>query len=140
MSKRGAKKRKSVLPGEIDHLAEALRLIDSFPPLESLDEIQDKYIRVMRTGIATTPQEERMLAEIEDFRSKGIMIEFPSDIADVMTASDYFEVAVTRRIVNGKRSTWYFRLTFWAGYSASQIAQRGRLLLPNRWRYPREKY
>ncbi len=57
-------------PGEIDHLAEALRLIESFPPLESLDELQDKYIRVMRTGIATTPQEERMLAEIEEFRRK----------------------------------------------------------------------
>ncbi|MBJ7283373.1 MAG: hypothetical protein JHD40_09755 [Acidimicrobiia bacterium] len=57
-------------PGEIDHLAEAVRLIKSLPPLESLDELQDKYIRVMRTGIATTPQEERMLAEIEEFRRK----------------------------------------------------------------------
>ena len=70
MSKRRSRKSKSVPPGEIDHLAEALRLIETFPPLESLDELQDKYIRVMRTGIATTPQEERMLAEIEEFRRK----------------------------------------------------------------------
>jgi|GEM_PF-6363343 len=42
MSKRLARKSKSVPPGEIDHLAEALRLIETFPPLEFLDELQDK--------------------------------------------------------------------------------------------------
>jgi len=131
MSKRRSRKSKSVPPGEIDHLAEALRLIKTFPPLESLDELQDKYIRVMRTGIATTPQEERMLAEIEEFRRKGIMIEFASDIADPMTASDDLEEAVGRRIVNGKRNTLFFRFTFWVGYAARLIFNRSRSFL---WR------
>ncbi len=131
MSKRRARKSKSVPPGEIDHLAEAVRLIKSLPPLESLDELQDKYIRVMRTGIATTPQEERMLAEIQDFRRRGIMIEFASDIADPMTASDDLEEAVGRRIVNGKRNTLFFRFTFWVGYAVRLIFNRSRSFL---WR------
>lgn len=118
-------------PGEIDDLAETVRLINSLPPLESLDELQDKYIRVMRTGIATTPQEERMLAEIQEFRRKGIMIEFASDIADPMTASDDLEEAVGRRIVNGKRDTLFFRFTFWVGYAARLIFNRSRSFL---WR------
>jgi len=86
---------------------------------------------VIRTGIATTPQEERMLAEIEEFRRKGIMIEFPSDIADPMTASDDLEEAVGRRIVNGKRNTLFFRFTFWVGYAARLIFNRSRSFL---WR------
>ena len=131
MSKRRSRKSKSLSPGEIDDLAEVVRLIDSLPPLESLDELQDKYIRVMRTGIATTPQEERMLAEIQEFRRKGIMIEFASDIADPMTASDDLEEAVGRRIVNGKRDTLFFRFTFWVGYAARLIFNRSRSFL---WR------
>lgn len=140
MSKRRARKSRGVPPGEVDPLAEAVRLINSFPPLESLDELQDKYIRVMRTGIATTPQEERMLAAIEEFRRKGIMIEFASDIADPMTASDDLEEAVWRRIVNGKRNTLFFRFTFWVRYAAQLIFNRSRSSLWRLRKFLKRKY
>lgn len=94
----------------------------------------------MRTGIATTPQEEQMLAEIQDFRRKGIMIEFASDIADPMTASDDLEEAVWRRIVNGKRNTLFFRFTFWVGCAARLIFNRSRSSMRRLRKYFKRKY
>ena len=81
-----------------DPIKEALALIATYEPLMSTEEFQDMTIRVMRTGIAKTPQEKRILEQHKEFKAKGIMTVFPLDIGDPMTAADEREEAVTRML------------------------------------------
>jgi hypothetical protein len=81
-----------------DPIKEAIALIATYEPLMSTEEFQDMTIRVMRTGIAKTPQEKRILEQHKEFKARGIMTVFPLDIGDPMTPADEREEAVTRML------------------------------------------
>lgn len=81
-----------------DPIKEALALIATYEPLMSTEEFQDMTIRVMRTGVAKTPQEKRILEQHKEFKARGIMTVFPLDIGDPMTPADEREEAVAQML------------------------------------------